>query len=47
MVCAVPVFFTVTTLAKLVAPTACAVNVSAAGVTVTVLALPVPVRPID
>jgi hypothetical protein len=44
---AVPVFFTVTTLAVLGVPTACAVNVSAAGVTVTVtvVALPVPVRP--
>src|ERR1700693_1977520 len=36
VVCAVPVFFTVTTLGALVVPTACAVNVSAAGVTVTV-----------
>lgn len=47
VVCAVPVFFTVTTLGKLVAPTACAVNVSAAGETVTVVAFPVPVRLID
>jgi hypothetical protein len=47
---AVPVFFTVTTLAGvLVDPTACAVNVSAAGVTVivTVVAFPVPVRLMD
>jgi len=44
---AVPVFFTVTTLGGvLVDPTACAVNVSAAGVTVTVtvVAFPVPLR---
>ena len=43
---AVPVFFTVTTLATLVVPIACDVNVSVVGVavTTTVPAFPVPVR---
>ena len=42
----VPVFFTVTTLAALVVPTACEAKVSLVGegVTITVAALPVPVR---
>lgn len=42
----VPVFFTVTTLAALVVPTACDVNVSVVGVAVTTTlpAFPVPVR---
>jgi hypothetical protein len=41
-----PVFLTVTTLPALIVPTACAANVSLAGVTVrvTVVAFPVPVR---
>lgn len=45
MVLAVPVFFTVTTFAGLVVPTACEANVSLVGVTVIVTAaFPVPVR---
>ena len=42
----VPVFFIVTVLAALVVPTACEANVSVVGVaaTITVGALPVPVR---
>jgi hypothetical protein len=45
VVLAVPVFFTVTTLAGLVVPTACEANVSLVGVTVMMTAaFPVPVR---
>ena len=46
---AVPVFFTVTALLALVVFSACAANVSVAGVTVTVIVpeLPVPVRVTD
>jgi len=45
VVLTVPVFFTVTTFAALVVPTACEANVSLVGVTVIVTpVVPVPVR---